>query len=95
MESFFAWLLQNIAWDTIKKALPKIKQRDLAVFQRALEDAQNRIDELEQDRELLARLVEQRNRAIAELIEAKRRIKQLERELHRLGQKKRDRKDKR
>ena len=81
MEAFFAWLLQNIAWDTLKQALPKTKQRDLAVFRQALEDAQNRVKELEQDRELMMRLVQQRNRVLAELTEAKRRIKVLEREL--------------
>jgi isocitrate dehydrogenase len=81
VEAFFAWLLQNIAWDTLKKAIPKVKQRDLVIFRQALEDAQNRIAELQQDREMLHRLVQQRNRAFAELIEARRRIKELEREL--------------
>ena len=81
MEGFLAWLLQNVAWDTLKKALPKPKQRDLMVFRQALEDAQFRILELEQDRILLGRLVQQRNRALAELAEARREIKRLEREL--------------
>ena len=81
MEAFFAWLVQNIAWDTIKTALPRIKQRELTIFRQALEDAQNRISELEQDRLLLGKIVQQRNRAIAELGEANRRIKELERSL--------------
>ena len=81
MEGFLAWLLQNVAWDTLKQALPNPKQRDLMVFRQALEDAQFRILELEQDRIFLARLVQQRNRALAELTEARREIKGLEREL--------------
>ena len=87
-EAFFTWLLQNIAWDTLKQALPKPKQRELAMLRRALRDTQNRIDELEEDRKLLARLVEQRNRAIAEVIHAKRKIRLLEREVTRLKRKK-------
>lgn len=62
MEAFFAWLLQNVAWDTLKKALPKAKQRDLNLFKQALADAQARLKELEQDRVLLEKLVDQRNR---------------------------------
>lgn len=81
MEAFFAWLLQNIAWDTLKQALPKIKQRELMLFRQALEDAQSRLKELEDDRKLLGKIVQQRNRALAELTEASRRLKELEREL--------------
>jgi DNA-binding transcriptional regulator GbsR (MarR family) len=84
LEAFFAWLLQNVAWDTLKQALPKVKQRDLKVFKQALEDAQNRLLELERDRELLGKIVEQRNRAIMQLTEANRRIKALEAQLREL-----------
>ena len=89
MEAFFAWLLQNVAWDTLKKALPRIKQRDLNLFKQALADAQARLKELEQDRALLEKLVDQRNRAIAQLIEANRRIADLEVELTKLRKKRR------
>ena len=78
MEVFFAWLVQNVAWETLKKSLPQVKQRELMIFRQALEDAQNRIRELEQDRLLLAKIVQQRNRALAMLTEANRRIKELE-----------------
>ena len=88
MEAFFAWLVQNIAWDTLKKVIPAAKQRDLAVFRQALEDAQNRIRELEEDRKLLGRLVEQRDLAIARLGEANRRIAELERDLRKAKKRK-------
>ena len=88
MEAFFTWLFQNIAWDTLKQALPKAKQRELALLQRALSDSQNRIDELEEERRLIVRLVEQRNRAIAEVIHTKRKVRQLERELASIKRKK-------
>lgn len=81
MEAFFAWLLQNIAWDTLKKALPKVRQRELMLFRQALEDAQNRLKELEEDRKLLAKIIQQRNRALAELTQANRRIRELEKQL--------------
>ena len=81
MEAFFAWLLQNVAWDTLKQALPKVKQRELMLFRQALEDAQNRLKELEDDRKLLGKIVQQRNRALAELTQANRRIKELEKQL--------------
>lgn len=88
LEAFFAWLVQNIAWDTLKKALPASKGRDLMLFRQALEDAQRRILELEEDRKLLGKLVEQRNRALSQLTEANRRISELERDLRKAAKKK-------
>lgn len=81
MEAFLSWLLQNVAWDTLKKALPRLKRQDLDIFRQALEDAQDRLAELEADRELLDRIVQQRNLALADLTKANRRIKELESQL--------------
>jgi DNA-binding transcriptional regulator GbsR (MarR family) len=78
VEAFFTWLLQNLAWDALKKLLPTVGERELAIFKQALEDAQGRLKELESDRKLLAKIVQQRNRALAELTVANRRIKELE-----------------
>lgn len=81
MEAFLSWLLQNVAWDTLKKALPQLKQRDLDIFRQALADAQDRLAELEGDREMLDRIVQQRNLALADLTKANRRVKELESQL--------------
>ena len=87
MESFFSWLLQNLAWETLKKALPPTKQVDVVIFKRALVQAQDRLAELEQDRKLLEKLVDQRNRMHAELVSAKRQLAALEETNHELRSK--------
>lgn len=84
MEALLIWIFQNISWEVLKKALPENKQTDLRVFRQALADAQDRNKELESDRAMLERLIEQRDVAFAELREAKRRIRDLEKECYEL-----------
>ncbi len=79
MEALLNWLLGSLGWDALKKLL----SRDASGVQpliRALKEVQDRNAELEQDRELMARLVEQRNLLHAQLTEMKRRMSELEQE---------------
>jgi hypothetical protein len=84
VDAFLTWLFQNLGWEALKKALPASKRGELKIFKQALEDTQRRNRELEQDEALMLKLVEQRNVALARLVEAQRRIRELESEVARL-----------
>lgn len=84
MEWLLGWLLGNLGWESLKRLLTGSGAKDARALVQALDDAQNRARELERERKLMLVLVEQRNRAMSELLEARRRIIDLEQECARL-----------
>ena len=72
MEAFFAWLLQNVAWDTLKKALPESNRRDLMIFRQALEDAQSALAAGD------AVAAERAGKAVSALVKALKDVEELE-----------------
>jgi len=80
VEAFLSWLIGSLGWDGLKKLFRRGKASDIKLLKQALDDAQDRSRELIKDRELMMRLVEQRNRLGAELTQARGLIAELEAE---------------
>jgi predicted RNase H-like nuclease (RuvC/YqgF family) len=78
VEAFLNWLIGSLGWDALKKLFTLGRSRDVALLRQAVEDAQHRNRLLAEDRALMERLVEQRNVLGAKLVEAQRRIAELE-----------------